>query len=311
MKETNQYGQRRLIVKSDLLYNFVTSPVTVIAAFLTFVIVCSAVFAPFLTPHDPFNPGTLELRDAYKPPVWIEGGVNEFPLGTDDQGHDVLASMMYGSRISLFVGFFAVFIAMFIGVSLGTLSGYIGGKLDMVLMRLADAQITIPALLIALLLNGVLRTILPLDTRSNLSVPILVLSIAFATWPEYARLCRGVTMVERHKEYVAAAKVIGIHPVKIMVKHIIPNAMRPVFVIATIGIARAIIIEASLSFLGVGMPPTTPSLGTLIRIGNSYIFSGEWWMLFMPAIVLIILVLSINLLGDWVRYELNPKLRGR
>jgi peptide/nickel transport system permease protein len=297
------------VADHDVFYSFTRSPVTMLASFATLVILFSSVFAPWLTPHDPFNPASLDLMDAFTPPVWIENGTWKYPLGTDDQGRDILSTIMYGNRISLMVGFFAVILSMFIGVTLGTVSGYVGGWFDAVTMRLADAQLTVPPILIALLVDGVARTTLPLAMQEDMALYVLIFSIGIAAWPQYARVTRSGAMVERNKEYIAAARVIGIHPVKIMLGHIVPNVMGPTLVMATIGVALAIIIEATLSFLGVGVPPTTPSLGTLIRIGNDFLFSGEWWITIFPVVALVLLVLAVNLIGDWLRDTFNPKLR--
>jgi peptide/nickel transport system permease protein len=297
------------VADHDVFYSFTRSPVTMLASFATLVILFSSVFAPWLTPHDPFNPASLDLMDAFTPPVWIEDGTWKYPLGTDDQGRDILSTIMYGNRISLMVGFFAVILSMFIGVTLGTVSGYVGGWFDAVTMRLADAQLTVPPILIALLVDGVARTTLPLAMQEDMALYVLVFSIGIAAWPQYARVTRSGAMVERNKEYIAAARVIGIHPVKIMLGHIVPNVMGPTLVMATIGVALAIIIEATLSFLGVGVPPTTPSLGTLIRVGNDFLFSGEWWITIFPVVALVVLVLAVNLIGDWLRDTFNPKLR--
>jgi peptide/nickel transport system permease protein len=247
--------------------------------------------------------------NAFTPPVWEEGGTSEFLLGTDNQGRDILSTIIYGSRISLIVGFAAVVFAAVLGVALGVSAGYVGGWYSNVVMRLADVQLTIPGILVALMVNGVARSVLPRDMQAEAAIWVLIFAIGISDWPQYARMTRGATMVEKSKEYVAAARVIGIRPWRIMIRHILPNVMGPVLVLATIGLALAIITEATLSFLGVGVPPTTPSLGTLIRIGNDFLFSGEWWITFFPAGALVILVLSVNLLGDWLRDAFNPKLR--
>jgi peptide/nickel transport system permease protein len=299
----------RRITDYDVFYSFTRSPVTMLAAFTTFVILFASIFAPWLTPHDPFNPASLDLMDAFTPPVWLEGGTWKYLLGTDDQGRDVLSTIMFGNRISLIVGFFAVLLSMLIGITLGIVSGYVGGWFDAVIMRLADAQLTVPPILIALLVDGVARTTLPRELQAEMAIYVLIFSIGIAAWPQYARVTRSGAMVERNKEYIAAARVIGIHPVRIMLGHIVPNVMGPTLVMATIGVALAIIIEATLSFLGIGVPPTTPSLGTLIRIGNDFLFSGEWWITIFPTVALVILVLAVNLIGDWLRDTFNPKLR--
>jgi len=293
----------------DLAWSFRRSPVTVVAALLTLVCVAGAAFSPWLSPQDPFNAAALDLNVAFKPPAWIEGGEPAFVLGTDNQGRDILSTIMHGARLSLGIGLASVLLALVLGVSLGLVSGYFGGRIDAVIMRVADVQLSFPAILIALLIDGVARVALAGDRHDEIAIPVLVLSIGFAGWVQYARTVRGSTMVERSKEYVQAARVIGRRPLAILVKHVLPNVMGPVLVIATIHIATAIITEATLSFLGVGVPPTQPSLGTLIRVGNEFLYSGEWWITIFPGAALIVLVLSVNLLGDWLRDALNPKLR--
>ena len=299
------------IVDSDLFYSFSRNPIVVVSAVITFVFIIAATFAPWLAPHNPFDPASLDLMEASTPPVWLEDGMSKFMLGTDDQGRDILSTIMFGSRVSLIVGFSAVLFSVFVGVGSGLLAGYLGGWLDTVIMRLADVQLAIPAILIALMINGVVAILLPPQLQHEMAIYVLILAIGVSDWPRYARVTRGSVLVERNKEYVAAAQVIGVHPLFIMLRHVLPNIMGPVLVMATIGLALAIITEATLSFLGVGVPPTTPSLGTMIRVGNNYLFSGEWWITFFPAIFLIVLALSINLLGDWMRDALNPKLKIR
>ena len=299
----------RRFADSDLFYSFTRSPLVMTAAAATVILFVAAAFAPWLAPHNPFDPATLDLMDARTPPAWEEGGTSRYLLGTDDQGRDMLSAIMHGARISLVVGFAAILFAVVLGCLLGILSGYLGGWLDAVVMRLADIQLTLPGILVALMVNGVARAALPGKYQEELAIYVLIFAIGLADWPQFARVTRGSTLVEKNKEYVAAARVIGIHPFKIMLRHILPNVLGPVLVIATIGLALAIIAEATLSFLGVGVPPTTPSLGTLIRIGNNFLFSGEWWITLFPSLALVILVLSVNLLGDWLRDALNPKLR--
>ena len=293
----------------DLAWRFRRSPVTIAAAALTLVCVGGALLAPWLAPQDPFDLAALSLENAFAPPAWDEKGKPDFPLGTDDQGRDLLSTIMHGARISLGVGLASVLFSLTLGVSLGLLSGYLGGRVDAFIMRIADVQLSFPAILIALLVDGVARVALPLETHDRIAIPVLILSIGVAGWVQYARTVRGSTMVEKSKEYVQAARVIGRHPLAVMLRHVLPNVMGPVMVIATIHIATAIITEATLSFLGVGVPPTQPSLGTLIRIGNDFLFSGEWWITVFPGVALVVLVLSVNLLGDWLRDALNPKLR--
>ena len=294
---------------SDVAWSFRHSPVSVVAATVFLVCVGGAVLAPWVAPHNPFDLKTLNLLDALAPPVWLEGGKAEYLLGTDDQGRDILSTIMFGSRISLLVGLASVVFSMALGVSLGLVAGYVGGRIDALIMRVADVQLSFPAILIALLIDGVARAALPRELHDQLALFVLVLAIGLSNWVQYARTVRGTTMVERNKEYVQAARVIGISPLAIMARHVLPNALGPVLVIATINIATAIITEATLSFLGVGVPPTEPSLGTLIRIGNDFLFSGEWWVTIFPGAALVIMVLAVNLLGDWLRDALNPKLR--
>jgi peptide/nickel transport system permease protein len=299
----------RRIWDHDLAWSFRRSPVTIVAGILTLVCVGAALLAPWLSPQDPFNMAALNLNDAFTPPAWDERGIAQYPLGTDNQGRDILSTIMHGARISLGVGLASVAFSLVLGVAAGLLAGYYGGRLDAVIMRIADVQLSFPAILIALLIDGVARVALPGERHDELAIPVLVLAIGFAGWVQYARTVRGSTMVERQKEYVQAARVIGRRPFAIMLSHVLPNVLGPVLVIATIHIATAIITEATLSFLGVGVPATRPSLGTLIRIGNEFLYSGEWWITVFPGVALVVLVLSVNLLGDWLRDALNPRLR--
>lgn len=294
---------------SDFVYRFKKSPVVVLASIVTLFICLCALFAPLTAPFDPFDPSSLSLMDAFTPPAWTQDGNRQFLLGTDDQGRDILSTIIYGSRISLFVGISAVFVSISIGVTLGLLSGYIGGWVDTVIMRMADIQLTVPGLLIALTIDGIVRASVSSAAREDLAVLVLVFAIGIAEWPQFARLARSGALAERHKDYVAAARIVGRKPAAIIGLHILPNVVGPILILSTIGLALAILSEATLSFLGVGVPPTTPSLGTLIRIGNDYLFSGEWWIIFFPSIALVILVLSVNILGDWLRDVFNPKLR--
>ncbi len=293
----------------DVWYSFKRSPITILAAVVTVLLIGSALLAPWVAPHDPFDLASIDLLDSFIPPIWIEGGDWRFLLGTDDQGRGILSTIIYGARISLGVGFAAVLFAMVLGIGLGLFSGYVGGTVDAVIMRIADVQLSFPAILIALLIDGVARGVLPRDLHGDVWFPVLVFAIGISGWVQYARTVRGSTLVEKNKEYVQAARVIGISPLLIMLRHVLPNVMGPVLVIATIHLAIAVITEATLSFLGVGVPLTSPSLGTLIRVGNDFLFSGSWWITIFPGAVLAILVLAVNLLGDWLRDALNPKLR--
>ncbi len=294
--------------QGDVGYSFRNSPVAMVAAATVLLCMFCAVFAGWVAPHNPFDLTTLELSDARLPPAWYQDGSAKYVLGTDDQGRDILSALMYGARISLAVGILSVILSVLVGVSLGLLAGFLGGWVDTFLMRLCDVMLSFPAILIALLIAGVGRALFP-NAPDTLALGVLVLSITLTGWVQYARTVRGSTMVERNKEYVQAARVTGVHSFRIMRKHVLPNVLGPVLVLATIQVATAIITEATLSFLGVGAPPTSPSLGTLIRVGNDYLFSGEWWIAVFPGLMLIVIALSVNLLGDWLRDALNPKLQ--
>ncbi len=294
---------------SDLAYSFRRSPVAVAAALVLLLILGGAALAPWVAPHNPLDLASLNLMDSRIPPVWDAEGQWTFPLGTDDQGRDILSGILYGVRISLVIGVGAVLFAVVVGIAAGLVAGYAGGAVDAVLMRIADIQLTFPAILIALLVDGVVTAALPQEMHERLKVQVLIFSIGISFWPQFARTVRGSTLVERGREYVMAARVIGLSPGRIMLTHILPNVLGPVFVIGTLTLGLAIVTEATLSFLGVGLPPSSPSVGTLIRIGNDFLFSGEWWMTIFPGVALVLLVLSINLLGDWLRDALNPKLR--
>tara|TARA_B100000927_G_C16403511_1_gene444396 strand:- start:111 stop:1028 length:918 start_codon:yes stop_codon:yes gene_type:complete len=296
---------------TDIGYSFFNSKVAIFSSILFLIIVFCSFFANFVSPYDPFDPLNISLMDAFIPPFWSEGGDMRFILGTDQQGRDMLSTIIYGSRISLIVGFASIIFAMILGVFLGVTAGYLGGKYEIIVMRLTDVQLTIPSILMALLVDGIARAIISKSMHDEMAIYVLIFAIGISEWPQFARVTRASTLVEKNKEYVSASKIIGLSSIYIMFKHILPNILRPVLVIATIGLALAIIAESTLSFLGVGVPPTTPSLGTLIRFGNNFLFSGEWWITFFPAIFLIVLALSINLLGDWMRDALNPKLKKR
>jgi peptide/nickel transport system permease protein len=299
----------RRVRDSDVYWSFRRSRLVMLSAAVTLLFFLCAAAAPLLAPHDPFDLVALDLSNADKPPAWIEGGDPHFPLGSDNQGRDVLSAMMYGSRISLTVGVLSVLLAMALGTTAGLIAGYSGGTVDAVIMRVADVQLSFPAILIALLIDGVTRSILGQDRHSEVAQIVLIVSIGLSYWVHYARTVRGSVLVEKNKEYVQAARVIGLPGPLIAIRHVLPNAMGPVLVISTINLALAIITEATLSFLGVGVPPTEPSLGTLIRVGNDFLYSGEWWITVFPAAALAVLILAVNLLGDWLRDALNPKLR--
>ncbi|WP_370330824.1 ABC transporter permease, partial [Aquicoccus porphyridii] len=296
--------------ESDLAWSFRHAPVAMASFFVVTLLILGAVLAPLIAPHDPFDPATLNLMNGFTPPGQANAFTGElFLLGTDDQGRDVFSTILFGMRISLFVGFSAVLLAMVLGVTLGLLAGYVGGWTETIIMRIADVQLTFPAILVAMLIFGIAKGITPPEYRNEMAIWVLILAIGLSDWVQFARVVRGATLVEKNKEYIQAARLIGRTPFSIMLRHILPNVLNPVLVIATISLALAIIAEATLSFLGVGAPPTKPSLGTLIRIGQEFMFSGEWWILLFPAATLLALALSINLLGDWLRDALNPRLR--
>lgn len=296
-------------IQSDLFWSFRRSPVAVVSAVVALSLILSAILAPLLAPYNPFDPSSLNLMNGFSAPMEPNAFTGEsFLMGTDDQGRDVLSTILYGMRISLFVGALAVLFAMFIGVVLGLVAAYVGGRTDSIIMRIADVQLTFPSILVAMLIFGIAKGFTPIHLRDQMAIWVLIVSIGLSDWVQFARVVRGAALVEKNKEYVEAAILIGRGPVAIIFKHILPNVLSPVLVIATISLALAIIAEATLSFLGVGAPPTQPSLGTLIRIGQGFLFSGEWWILFFPAMTLLMLALSVNLLGDWLRDALNPKL---
>ena len=294
---------------SDLLASFLSSKVTVLAGVLTLTFFLAAALAPLVAPTNPFDPASNFLIDSLNPPRFVAGGDARFFLGTDDQGRDLWSAILYGLRVSLLIGFFGVLLGGAIGITLGLIAGYAGGRIDSIIMRIADVQLTFPAILIALLVDGVVQALLKGQNREETAFGILVVSIGLSFWVQYARTVRGSTLVEKNRDYVQAARLIGLSPARILARHILPNVMGPVLVIATINLALAIITEATLSFLGVGLPPTQPSLGTLIRIGQNFLFSGEWWIVTFPSITLAALVLAVNLLGDWLRDALNPRLK--
>jgi peptide/nickel transport system permease protein len=290
---------------SDVWYSFTHSPVALGSAALALLFAVGAFGAPWLAPHDPFDIATLSLLDSFRHPFssW------SYPLGTDEQGRDMLSAMMYGTRVSLLVGAASVAFALVVGVAVGLIAGYAGGWLDGLLMRAADVQLTFPAILMALLIDGVVGALVPRDRHDAVQIYVIVVAIGISRWPQFARIVRGSTLVERGKDYVAAAQVIGIGRLRILMSHILPNVLGPVLVIGTLTLGLAILDEATLSFLGVGLPPTQPSLGTLIRIGDDFLFSGQWWVTVFPGLALMALVLAINLFGDWLRDALNPRLR--
>ena len=294
---------------SDVAYSFRRSPVAMVSAFVLLVLLIGSMFSSWLAPSDPFDLASLNLMDSFKPPAFAPEGEAAHLLGTDDQGRDVLSGIMYGARISFIIGICSVLFAVAVGITIGLVAGYAGGVVDAALMRVADVQLSFPAILIALLVDGVVSAALPQELHARMEIYVLIFAIGISFWPQFARTVRGSTLVERGKEYVMAARVIGLSSTRIMVTHILPNVLGPVLVIGTLTLGLAILSEATLSFLGVGLPPTQPSVGTLIRIGNDFLFSGEWWITIFPGLALVLMVLSINLLGDWLRDALNPRLR--
>jgi peptide/nickel transport system permease protein len=310
MNETGKTSRLSRFLDSNFFFDYRRAPVTIVASAVVALLIFVAVLAPFVAPTNPFDPTSINLMNGFTPPMEANAFTGDvFLLGTDDQGRDLLSGIIYGLRISLFVGIMSVLLAMGIGVSLGLLAGYVGGWIDNVIMRCADIQMTFPSILIAMLIFGVMRGVIPPDLRDEMAVIVLVLAIGLSEWVPFARTVRATTLVEKEKEYVQAARIIGLNRLQIMWRHILPNVLGPVFVISTITLALAIIAEATLSFLGVGAPPTEPSLGTLIRIGQDFLFSGEWWILLFPAVTLLALALSVNLLGDWLKDTLNPRLK--
>ncbi len=308
-KQTTVPGALARFWESDLIWSFRHTPYAMASLTLVLMVFMVALLANWTAPHSPFDLASFNLLDSELPPMWIDGGSATFPLGTDTQGRDILSLIIYGARLSLFVGFASVCFALVVGVSLGLLSGYAGGWVDALIMRTADVKLSFPAILVALLINGVARGFLPPEYHNSIAIPVLIFSIGMSGWVHYARTVRGVVMVERKKEYVQAAHIVGRNGFQVAVLHVLPNTMSPVTVIATINLATAILLESTLSFLGVGVPPTEPSLGTLIKVGSEYMFSGIWWMTVFPSILLVVLVLAVNLFGDWLRDALNPRLK--
>ena len=293
---------------SEVWHSFTGSPAAMGAAFVFVACLIAAFGAPWIAPHNPFDLASLDLMSSRLPPAWSPEGQRLYPLGTDDQGRDILSAVMYGARISLLVGLASVLLSLVVGVGLGLLAGFVGGRTDALIMRICDVMLSFPSILVALLIDGVGKALWP-NAHDLLAFSVLVLAISLTGWVQYARTVRGSTMVERQKDYVQAARVIGVTPLRIMRRHVLPNVLGPVLVLATVQVATAIITEATLSFLGVGVPPTSPSLGTLIRTGNDFLFSGEWWITVFPGAMLVLIALSVNLLGDWLRDVLNPRLR--
>jgi peptide/nickel transport system permease protein len=300
---------RRIKIENEFIYLFLGNRVAQLAALVALTCILGAVLAPLIAPSNPYDLATFDILDSFTPPAWSEGGNPQFFIGTDDQGRDLLSSIMYGMRLSLIIGVLSVTFAAIFGTAIGVAAGYLGGRFDTIVMRIADVQLSLPAILTALLVDGIARGLLPREQHEDLLLIVLSLAIGLSLWVNFARTARASTFVERNKEYVQAAEIIGLHPVRIMLVVILPNILSPLLVIGTVDLAVAILLEATLSFLGVGVPPNQPSLGTLIRIGTEYIFSGEWLIVIFPSFALIFLIISINVLGDFFRAYLNPRLR--
>lgn len=296
-------------IRSDFWYELLNSPVTIVSAIIIVLMIIGCTFAPIFAPHTPFDPATISIMDNNMPPAWAEGADPRFLLGTDLQGRDVLSAMLYGGRISLLVGIGAVALSIVIGMAVGLLAGYFGGMTDAVLMRIAEIQFAFPPILIALLFNGILKASLPADVFAQAAVPIMIFAIGLAGWVQFARIVRASTLVQRNQDYVTACHAVGLPTLTIILRHITPNILGPVLVLAMLQIAVAIVTEATLSFLGLGTPLTEPSLGALIQIGSQYLFSGVWWVVIFPGIMLLVMVVAFNLVADWVRDYLNPRLR--
>lgn len=300
---------RRIKIENEFIYLFLGNRVAQLAALVALFFISGALLAPLIAPSNPYDLATFDILDSFTPPAWSEGGSPQFFIGTDDQGRDLLSSIMYGMRLSLIIGVLSVTFAAVFGTAIGVAAGYLGGRFDTIVMRIADVQLSLPAILTALLVDGIARGLLPREQHEDLLLIVLSLAIGLSLWVNFARTARASTFVERNKEYVQAAEIIGLHPVRIMLVVILPNILSPLLVIGTVDLAVAILLEATLSFLGVGVPPNQPSIGTLIRIGTEYIFSGEWWIVIFPSFALIFLIISINVLGDFFRAYLNPRLR--
>lgn len=296
------------LFKSEPVYLFFRSPAAMLAAIVAILVLGGAIFAPLLASTDPYDLSSFSLMDGLLPPLW-EGGNPRFLLGTDDQGRDMISAILYGARLSLTIGLMAMAVASVLGVGLGLAAGYFGGRFDAIVMRIADIQLALPAILTALLIDGISRGVLPPAVHQDLRVAVLTLAIALSLWVNFARTARASVFVERNKDYVQAAMIMGQHPIRVMLRHILPNIMGPLLVIMTVDLASAILLEATLSFLGIGLPADSPSLGTLIRIGMQFLLSGEWWILWVPTLFLVALVVSINVLGDFLRDVFNPRLR--
>ncbi len=300
---------RRIARENEFLYLFLHNRVAQFAALISLLCLSGAALAPWIAPTNPYDIASIDIMDSLVAPAWSDEGDERFLLGTDDQGRDLFSAILYGTRLSLLVGLLSIGFASVLGVSVGLMAGYLGGAFDAIVMRIADVQLSLPAILTALLIDGIARGVLPTDQHDNLMIVVLTVAIGLSLWVNFARTARASTLVERNKEYVQACEIMGMHPLRIMLTHILPNIMGPILVILTVDLAVAVLLEATLSFLGVGVPANQPSLGTLIRIGTEYMFSGEWWIVIFPSAMLITMIVAINILGDFLRDVLNPRLR--
>jgi peptide/nickel transport system permease protein len=294
--------------ESFFVYSFLRDPIAIGSFTVLVVLVLAGFLAPMLAPTNPYDTATIDVLDAEIPPVWVEGGDEQFPLGTDAQGRDMLSTILYGTRVSVIIGLGAVALQAVIGIMIGLYAGYAGGKFDAILMRIADVQLSFSTYMVAIFLGAIFQATFGVGRYEQVAVPFLILVIGLAEWPQYARTVRASVLREKKKEYVEASRIIGLPNSRIRWRHILPNTLTPVLVISTVQVANAIMSEAALSFIGLGMPITKPSLGSLIKSGFEYIFSGSWWITLFPGVVLVGLILAINLLGDWMRDFLNPKL---
>lgn len=294
--------------ESFFLYSFLRDPIAISSFTILVVLVFAGFMAPVIAPHDPYDTATIDIMDSEIPPVWLEEGESRFLLGTDSQGRDMLSTILYGMRVSIIIGLGAVAVQAALGIFVGLLAGYAGKRTEAILMRIADVQLSFSTYMIAIFLGAIFQAAFGVGRYEDIAVPFLIIVIGLAEWPQYARTVRASVLGEKRKEYVEAARVIGLPAWRIALRHILPNTLTPVLVISTVQVANAIMSEAALSFIGLGMPVTKPSLGSLIKAGFEYIFSGSWWITLFPGVVLVVLILAINLLGDWLRDFLNPKL---
>lgn len=305
---TSTPSLRERFYDSYIWYSFKRDRTAQLCLMIFVGLVIAAFSAPLLAPTDPYDLRHIDILDSELPPFWIDGADDRYALGTDAQGRDLWSIILYGTRVSLLIGFGAVILQALLGVTFGLMAGYLGGRVDAFLMRLADIQLSFSTLMVAIVVGAVVKSTLGSGFYSHYAVLMLILIIGLAEWPQYARTVRASVLAEKNKEYVDAARVMGLRSKRIMFRHVLPNTLSPIFVISTVQVANAIISEAALSFLGLGMPETHPSLGSLIKAGFDYIQSGSWWITLIPGAVLVVLVLSINLLGDWLRDVMNPRL---